>query len=171
MEKTSWFVLLLVIAGACKPTQENSVELLKTPVPATSLTPSKTIFSTSSPTVKTTKIFPSYTPENYSDPSMTLSVNPRQENELPQKILEYIHQDLIARTGTNINSIQVIKTEAVTWRDGSLGCPQKGEVYIQVLLEGYQIILAVGGQVFDYRATKSGFFKLCDQMNGIKPLP
>jgi hypothetical protein len=49
--------------------------------------------------------------------------------------------------------IEVVAAERVTWPDGSIGCPQEGEMYTQALVEGYRIILDVGGQEVHYHGT------------------
>jgi hypothetical protein len=49
--------------------------------------------------------------------------------------------------------IEVLSAERVTWSDGSLGCPQPGEMYTQALIEGYRIILDVDGQEVHYHGT------------------
>ena len=41
--------------------------------------------------------------------------------------------------------MRLIRDEAVTWSDGSLGCPQPGEYYTQVLVPGYWIVFDVAG--------------------------
>lgn len=82
--------------------------------------------------------------------------------EVPEKILEEVITDLIKRSGENRANIQVVKVEAVTWNDGSLGCPKEGEVYIQILIKGYWIVLQADGMEYDYRASDSGDFKLCE---------
>ena len=51
------------------------------------------------------------------------------------------------------------------WNDGSLGCPEPGMAYIQVQIKGYWIVLSVNGETYDYRATSTGHFSLCE--NGL----
>jgi hypothetical protein len=83
-------------------------------------------------------------------------------DEVPDKILEEVSADLIKRTGANQADIQVVKAEAIVWNDGSLGCPKEGEVYIQILIKGYWVVLEVEGTKYDYRASDKGDFKLCE---------
>jgi hypothetical protein len=56
----------------------------------------------------------------------------------------------------------VIRDQAVTWSDGSLGCPQPGVFYTQALVPGYWVVLQVGDQEYDYRASERGHFVLCE---------
>ena len=49
-------------------------------------------------------------------------------------------------------SILVESVEAVQWPDSSLGCPQPGMLYAQVVTPGYLIVLAVEDQTYEYHA-------------------
>lgn len=51
--------------------------------------------------------------------------------------------DLAGQTGVEPSAIEVVSHEEVTWRDGSLGCPQPGRMYTQALVQGYRIVLNV----------------------------
>ena len=70
--------------------------------------------------------------------------------------------DLAQRTGTAVDSIDIIDVQPMTWNDGSLDCPEPGATYTQALVEGYWILLSAGGVGYDYRATATGFVKLCE---------
>jgi len=84
-------------------------------------------------------------------------------SEVPVGLLTAIKADLAARLGVEPEAIAVIKGEAVIWSDGSLGCPKPGEFYPQVLVEGYHIILRATSKDYDYRASRQGYFRLCEQ--------
>lgn len=60
--------------------------------------------------------------------------------------------DLSNRLGISGNDIEVVTEEKVTWRDGSLGCPQPGMMYTQALVEGALIVLRAGGRDYSYHA-------------------
>jgi hypothetical protein len=83
--------------------------------------------------------------------------------EVPPEILEAITADLIKQTGAARQDIRVVRSEAVVWNDGSLGCPQPGEVYIQILVAGYWVVVQVEGVEYDYRVSDSNHFKLCEE--------
>ena len=46
--------------------------------------------------------------------------------------------------------------------DGSLGCPQPGIAYTQMVVDGWQIVAQANGQTFDYRGSGNNF-RLCPQ--------
>lgn len=53
--------------------------------------------------------------------------------------------------------------EAVTWSDGSLGCPQPGRMYTQALVPGYRFVLEyAGGREMHVHASESGNVLVCD---------
>lgn len=58
--------------------------------------------------------------------------------------------DLAELIGVDPADIVVVSQEDVTWRDGSLGCPQPGMMYTQALVDGYKIILEVDGVQYPY---------------------
>ena len=83
--------------------------------------------------------------------------------DVPAKIQDEIIADLHKRSGADLRDIKVIRSEAVVWNDGALGCPKPGEFYIQVLMSGYWVVLEVEGEEYDYRANDSGYFFLCEE--------
>ena len=60
--------------------------------------------------------------------------------------------DLADRLNVDAAAVDVISVEEVTWRDGSLGCPQPGVSYTQALVNGSRIRLMANGIVFEYHA-------------------
>ena len=58
--------------------------------------------------------------------------------------------DLADSLGVARDEVTVVTAEQVTWRDGSLGCPQPGMTYTQSLVDGYRIVLAAGGTEYHY---------------------
>jgi hypothetical protein len=82
--------------------------------------------------------------------------------EVPEDILDAILDDLTQRTDAEANAIQQLRAESHRWSDGSLGCPKPGEVYTQVPVDGYRVVLEYDDQQYDYRVTKRGYFFLCE---------
>jgi hypothetical protein len=57
--------------------------------------------------------------------------------------------------------IKVISVEEVVWPDTSLGCPEPGKFYAQVLVPGYRVILEVGGRRVEVHTDLRGRFVIC----------
>jgi hypothetical protein len=87
--------------------------------------------------------------------------------EVPAAILAELVADAAERAGIDPGAIDVVQAVAVTWNDGSLGCPEPGMSYTMALVDGYHVILAAEGEEFDYRVTAQGGFRLCE--NGGRP--
>ncbi|MGA9349783.1 MAG: hypothetical protein WBW48_13395 [Anaerolineae bacterium] len=65
-------------------------------------------------------------------------------------------EDLAGRLGVALEKITALEVEAVEWPDTSLGCPQPGRMYAQVITPGYRIILKVGGERYEYHSDNEG---------------
>jgi len=65
-------------------------------------------------------------------------------------------ENLAERLGVAVEKIAVLGVEAVEWSDTSLGCPQPGKMYAQVITPGYRIILKVGGEQYEYHSDREG---------------
>ena len=85
-----------------------------------------------------------------------------QELGTQERLIARARADLARRTGITEGEIQVVKVEAVEWEDSSLGCPEEGKMYAQIITPGYQILLSAGGKEYDYR-TDQLFVHLCEQ--------
>ncbi len=64
-------------------------------------------------------------------------------------------QDLVGRTGVSEAQIAVVSAISEEWRDSSLGCPQPGGMYAQVITPGYRIVLEAGGKRYEYHTDSS----------------
>lgn len=71
--------------------------------------------------------------------------------------------DLASRLGVDSEVIEVVSVEEVTWRNGSLGCPQPGMFYTQALVDGLRIVLAVAGRGYHYHQGGQGEPFLCER--------
>ncbi len=80
---------------------------------------------------------------------------------IPEAIWEEI-QAHVADQSDSPDAPTVETAEAVTWNDGSLGCPQPGMAYTQALVPGYRIVLEVEGRALNFHASESGQVVLCD---------
>ena len=82
-------------------------------------------------------------------------------------------EDLAARLAIDPADIEALSAVLVTWPDSSLGCPQPGMQYAQVLTDGSIIELGVGEGddmvVYRYHTGGSSGPFLCDQPLDRKP--
>ncbi len=170
-------VAIALVAAACaQPVSDDSVvnedlqpavstSVQATPPTTTSpVTPSSvapaevtTVPSTTAPATTTTE-----TPQPSADETVTtLTTQPPKETIVkPIQPVEPHAEgpvaaavaDLAARLGVGESVITVVSVEEVTWPDGSLGCPQPGMRYTQVLVNGSLILLEVDGVTYEYHS-------------------
>jgi hypothetical protein len=55
------------------------------------------------------------------------------------------------QTGSDVDAVVIRSVEAIDFGDSSLGCPQPGMAYLQVITPGYKIIAEAIGKTFDVR--------------------
>ncbi len=89
----------------------------------------------------------------------------------PAEMIEAALDDAANRSTTARADIKVLSEEAVTWPDGSLGCPQPGMMYTQALVPGYRIVLQAGEQTLNYHAKSRGKPVFCPASRVTAPVP
>lgn len=85
-------------------------------------------------------------------------LNPCFPEGLPDLILEKIRE--LFRDYPP-EEIKIVLVEQVTWPDTSLGCPEPGKFYAQVLVPGYRIVVEVRGRKFEVHTDLSGRVVIC----------
>jgi len=76
------------------------------------------------------------------------------EEECPiEEFVQWTIEDLARRLDVSKESIEVTSIEEVTWPDAGLGLHKKGEMYAQVVVPGYRILLTHQGITYEYRAS------------------
>lgn len=88
--------------------------------------------------------------------------------------------DLSQRLSVTVDDIELVSLLEVTWRDGSIGCPEAGVAYTQALVPGQQMILQVNGAEYHYHSAKNSAFIYCSDpeppldsvpINPLEPIP
>jgi hypothetical protein len=86
-----------------------------------------------------------------------------------QGLIEKAKDDLAKRLSIRVTEITLIEATGVIWPDSSLGCPQKGRAYAQVLTPGYLILLEFMNYKYEYHAGKGPEVIYC--INPTSPVP
>ncbi len=119
------------------------------------------------PTIPTSQPAPAgTTPESAT--GGTTGVTPPAE---AQAVVRLAREDLAQRLGLAPEAIRLVSVEAVDWSDTSLGCPQPGMMYAQVITPGYRVMLEAGGQRYEYHTDEGQFVVLCENPTGLKLPP
>lgn len=79
-----------------------------------------------------------------------------------QNLIETAKTDLARRLAVSVNDIVLLEAAGVVWPDASLGCPQEGMEYAQVLTPGYLIRLQFGDLHYEYHTGRGTTVIYCE---------
>jgi len=99
-------------------------------------------------------------------PSSVTGSQPLAAAEPPPEVKAVVRlatEDLAKRLGLAPEAIQLVSVEPVEWSDASLGCPQPGMMYAQVITPGYLVMLEAEGEEYEYHTDKGRFVVLCEE--------
>ena len=108
--------------------------------------------SVQAPEATQTSMMPPQVEPNQSDLSPMPQSTPFPSLEI---LITTATEDLARRLSIPISEIVLLDAQAVTWSNSSLGCPQPGMAYAEVLTPGYLIFLNVNNKDYEYHAGKS----------------
>jgi hypothetical protein len=89
----------------------------------------------------------------------------------PVALRDAVRADAARGAGVADAAVRIVRAEAVTWRDGSLGCPRAGLAYPQALVAGWLVEAEAAGQRWRYHANAAGRWLQCDLATAQEPLP
>jgi hypothetical protein len=87
-----------------------------------------------------------------------------------QSMIDAALTDAVRRTGLKRPELEVLSAEAVTWSDGSIGCPQPGLIYTQALVPGYRIRVRAGVQTLEYHSGRNVAPTFCPAERAVPPV-
>lgn len=104
-------------------------------------------------------------PPNQGDtPQMSPSI-PTPVDAGLQDLIEKAKEDLAQRLSISTSQIVLIEAMEAEWSDSSLGCPQPGMDYLQVITPGYRILLEASGTRYEYHSNRDTYVVYCDNAN------
>lgn len=141
----------LLLATSCSPANPTPGEMISPPaagetVRSENLTPEEAV----SPAPTTAGDGEHMTPQ------MDPPSNPAIDDLIDKAV-----QDLSERLGIEPDEITLVEAREVVWSNASLGCPQPGMAYADVLTSGYLIILNANNFEFEYHAGKKSEVFYC----------
>jgi hypothetical protein len=98
-------------------------------------------------------------------PGMTPSGGPGAI-DLPAAIVDPVVAEIARVASVPLAAVVIETAAAVTFPDGSLGCPLPGMSYTQVQVDGYRIVAVAAGTTYDYRGSGPGNFRRCEAPAG-----
>ena len=95
------------------------------------------------------------------EPLTNTTAEPNGAVQVPGSLLTGVIEDAASRQSIAVASVSVLSGQPVDWPDGSLGCPEPGKSYAQVLTAGYLVMIDAGGVTLEYHLNQQGAFKQC----------
>jgi hypothetical protein len=82
-----------------------------------------------------------------------------------QSLIEKAKEDLAQRLAISVTQSNLVEVAEIEWSDSSLGCPQPGMDYLQVITPGYLILLEVNAQTYEYHSNRDTYFVYCENQS------
>ena len=80
---------------------------------------------------------------------------------MPREVRRAVVADAARRFQVAESAVVLVNAELVTWGDGSLGCPQPGRSYTQMLVEGYRVTATTAAGRMLYHTDTRGNVVTC----------
>lgn len=80
-----------------------------------------------------------------------------------EEVVRLAREDLAQKLDLAAETIRLVSCEAVEWRDASLGCPQPGMMYAQVITPGFRVVLEAERKRYEYHTDRSRIVVLCGE--------
>jgi hypothetical protein len=90
--------------------------------------------------------------------------------EVPPQVLALLQDDLARRALVKHEAITVVSATEQQWPDGAMGCPQPGQMYPQMIVPGYRVVLQANGERYAYHSDRRGNFIVCSNGLAFKPV-
>lgn len=87
--------------------------------------------------------------------------------DLPDGLSATTYRDIVGdaagRAGLQERDVELVSIAEEEFSDTSLGCPEEGQMYAQVITPGFRVLVSALGVEYDYRVAESdGAFRLCE---------
>jgi len=87
-----------------------------------------------------------------------------------QRLVMRAKEDLARQLSSEVDQVDLVEVSAVEWSDASLGCPEPGKVYAQVITSGYRIVLKASGENYEYHGDTQQQVVCCEPQQ-VQPVP
>jgi hypothetical protein len=88
---------------------------------------------------------------------------------VPREVRRAVAAAAAKQFGVAVNDVVVTRAEQVTWSDGSLGCPEPGRMYTQMLVQGYRVTARSGGVESVFHSDARGLTVACGRVAAPRP--
>jgi hypothetical protein len=80
---------------------------------------------------------------------------------MPRAVRRAVVADAARRFKVSESAVVLARAEQLTWNDGSLGCPQPGQMYTQALVPGFRVVARTTEGEFLYHTDSHGQVLVC----------
>ena len=101
-----------------------------------------------------------------SPPSAEQAGTPVATAARPREVRRAVVSDAARRFRVAESAVVLVRAEQITWRDGSLGCPQPGQMYAQSLVRGFRVVATTAEGEFLYHTDAHGQVLVCSRAAG-----
>jgi hypothetical protein len=161
---TSVLVLMILLAVhtvACAGSASPDTAAVAPRPSATSAATAKSVADTPTKRVSTTPTALERDVAQESDVPATPNVQELELSAETERVVELARRDLARRLGLALERIGLVSIETMQWPDASLGCPQPGKVYAQVVTPGFRVLLVAHQRVYEYHSEAARSVVLC----------
>jgi len=90
-------------------------------------------------------------------PTPSAPGEPAAEIMTQERLIEKLSKEKLAQhLDLEESQIEIVKTEKVDWPDASLGAPEEGMMYAQVITPGYKITMMTGSVLYEAHTDEQG---------------
>lgn len=159
-------ILALTACGQTSDGAFGSTTSVQPPVEATTTTTLPSVDPTSTTSVPAESTTTESIDQSTQEPNdeRTAPSDPEYpESAVTEDLLDAIAADAAERTGVDSAQVEIVSVTGETFNNSSLGCPEPGQAYTQVITPGHIVIVRAGDAELDYRVgVQSETFKLCE---------
>ena len=76
--------------------------------------------------------------------------------QIPREVRRVVVADAARRFNVAESAVVLARAEQVTWSDGSLGCPEPGRMYTQMLVAGFRVVAVTSAGELTYHTDSHG---------------
>jgi len=80
---------------------------------------------------------------------------------VPRGVRRAVVADAARRFALSENEVVLVDAERVTWSDGSMGCPEPGTMYTQMLVSGFRVSAKTSAGQMQYHTDSRGSVVTC----------
>jgi hypothetical protein len=95
-------------------------------------------------------------PDGKQAPEESFSAPPTTLSPSAEEAVRLVKEHLAGQLEINEVEIKVVSVVTVNWPDTSLGLPEPGKMYAQVIVSGFRIVLSANGKEYQYHAGELG---------------